>query len=146
MLTSAHCIAFSLAWPHPCCAGPPECVVAPVVLRQHSGQLLAPWLSYRRMLHSSRLSMVLQRSRASLSSLVQVSPRMHRIWPHCRCPLEVVAFEAPSRSKEAAHWASWERHPDVAALMVRALPSAEEGRHLHAAESCRLQLLSLGRV
>ena len=56
------------------------------------------------------------------------------------------------RSKESAHWASWadsfwmihQRHPDVAALMVRALSSAEEGRHLQAAESCRLQLLSLG--
>ena len=61
-------------------------------------------------------------------------------------------LRSASRSKEAAHWASWadslrmihQRHPDVAALMVRALSSAEEGRHLQAAESCRLQLLSLG--
>ena len=38
----------------------------------------------------------------------------------------------------------YQRHPDVAALMVRALSSAAEGRHLQAAESCRLQLVSLG--
>ena len=37
-----------------------------------------------------------------------------------------------------------QRHLDVAALMVRALSRAEEGRHLQAAESCRLQPLSLG--
>ena len=61
-------------------------------------------------------------------------------------------LRSASKSKEAAHWASWadslqmihQRHPDVATLMVRAMSSAEEGRHLQAAESCRLQLVSLG--
>ena len=54
-------------------------------------------------------------------------------------------LRSASRSKETAYWASWadslrmihQRHPDVAALMVRALSSA-------AAESYRLQLVSLG--
>ena len=35
-------------------------------------------------------------------------------------------------------------HPDVAALWCARCPDAEEGRHLQAAESRRLQHLSLG--
>ena len=50
-------------------------------------------------------------------------------------------LRSASTSMEAAHWASWadslrmihQRHPDVAALKVRLLSSAEEGRHLQAA-------------
>ena len=62
-----------------------SCCIAPTL-----GPIIGSVVSHRRILHSSRLTMMLQRSRASLGSLAQVSPRMHRIWPHCLCPLEVV--------------------------------------------------------
>ena len=109
------------------------------------------WL--RGVLHSSRLSMTLQRSRASLGSLAHVSLSQDaQDLASLPCSIGGCGLRSASRSKVAAHWASWadslrmvhQRHPDVAALMVRALFLAEDGRHLQAAESCRLQLFSLG--
>ena len=67
-----------------------SCCTAPTL-----GPIIGSVMSHHRMLHSSLLTMMLQRSRASLGSLAQISPRMHRILPHCFCPLEVVGFEAP---------------------------------------------------
>ena len=93
-----------------------SCCIAPTL-----GPIIGSAVSHLRMSHSSRLSMMLQRRRASLGSLGQVSPRMHRIWPHCLCPLEVVGFEAPPGR----------RKPHIPCWQFEASTSVENSFFLH---------------